>query len=105
MKQLYTLASEHQWNLAYNSSEPIRAVSGSVLAGHIVQELNTTLHSPLSKSSTRRLSVQFGAYGSFMSFFGLSQAATASSDFYGIVNYASRLPRWHRMRRTTRLCF
>lgn len=89
LNQLHTLASEHEWGLAYNSSEPIRAVSGSVLAGHIVQELNTTLYSPLSKSSARRLSVQFGAYGTFMSFFGLSQATAASPDFYGIVNYAS----------------
>lgn len=89
LNQLYALASEHEWGLAYNSSEPIRAVSGSILAGHIVQELNATLQSPLSKSSARRLSVQFGAYGTFMSFFGLSQAAASSPDFYGIVNYAS----------------
>ncbi|KAK3318022.1 phosphoglycerate mutase-like protein [Apodospora peruviana] len=84
-QRLLTLASEHEWGLAFNSSEPIRAASGSVLAGHIVQALSTALTTPTSQ----KLTVQFGAYGTFMSFFGLSQAPAASADFYGIVDYAS----------------
>ncbi|KAM7207152.1 Histidine phosphatase superfamily [Naviculisporaceae sp. PSN 640] len=87
--QLYTLASAHEWGLAYNSSERIRAVAGSILAGQIVQKLNATLQTPLSNTSTNRLTIQFGPYATFMSFFGLSQAPRASTSFYGIVDYAS----------------
>ncbi|KAK4215310.1 histidine phosphatase superfamily [Rhypophila decipiens] len=87
--QLYTLASAHEWGLAFNSSEPVRAMVGSILAGQIVQGLNATLRAPLKTNSTNRLTIQFGAYASFMSFFGLSQATAASEDFYGIVDYDS----------------
>ncbi|KAM7189533.1 putative histidine acid phosphatase protein [Rhypophila sp. PSN 637] len=87
--QLYTLASAHEWGLAFNSSEPVRSMAGSILAGQIVQGLNATLHAPLNKNSTNLLTIQFGAYASFMSFFGLSQATAASEDFYGIVDYDS----------------
>lgn len=65
-------------------------MAGAVLAGEIVQELNATLHTSLATTfPASRLTIQFGPYATFMSFFGLSQAIAASPDFYGIVDYAS----------------
>ncbi|KAH8882593.1 histidine acid phosphatase [Thozetella sp. PMI_491] len=87
--QLRTRADQHEWNLAYNASEPVRAIAGAVLAAQIVQALNTTLTAPVTKASAPKLTIQFGAYAAFMSFFGLSQANAASPNFYGVVDYAS----------------
>ncbi|CAK7264420.1 hypothetical protein SEPCBS57363_001060 [Sporothrix epigloea] len=89
--QVQTRADQHEYGLAYNVSEPVRAIAGSVLAGQILQSLNTTARAaPLSKS-TARLSLQFGAYGTFMSFFGLANMTAVSPDFAGIVDYASSM--------------
>ncbi|RFU79523.1 histidine acid phosphatase [Trichoderma arundinaceum] len=87
LANLYDLASTHEWNLAYNSSEPVRAIAGSVLAGQIL----TALQSIVDGKSTPRFNIQFGAYGAFMAFFGLAQLPAASKDFYGICNYASSM--------------
>lgn len=85
--ELRTLADNHEWNLAYNSSDPIRAVAGATLAAQIVQQLNSTL---TGKGSTP-VGIQFGAYASFMSFFGLAQLDKVSPDFTGVVDYASSI--------------
>lgn len=85
--QLRTLADDHEYNLAYNSSEPIRAIAGSTLAAQIVQQLNTTI---IGKSK-QQVGIQFGAYASFLSFFGLAQLPKASVNFTGIVDYASSM--------------
>lgn len=87
LHQLQTRADQHEYNLAYNSSDPVRAIAGSTLAAQIVQQLNSTITSK-SKSS---LGVQFGAYNSFLSFFGLAQLPSLSTDFTGIVDYASAM--------------
>ncbi|KPM41594.1 hypothetical protein AK830_g4989 [Neonectria ditissima] len=86
--ELYSLASTHEWNLAYNSSEPVRAIAGSVLAGQILEALT-----PLAerKSGNPTFNVQFGAYGTFMAFFGLAHLYKADSDFMGICDYASSM--------------
>ncbi|KAI1492675.1 histidine acid phosphatase-like protein [Biscogniauxia mediterranea] len=85
--QLKVLANIHEWNLAYNASEKIRAVAGSTLAAQVVQQLNSTL----TGKSKQPLGIQFGAYGSFMSFFGLAQLPAVSADFTGVVDYASTM--------------
>ena len=85
--QLRTLADSHEFNLAYNSSEPVRAIAGATLAAQIVQGLNTTI---VGNGSTK-LTIQFGAYGSFQSFFGLANLTQANEDFYGIPDYASTM--------------
>ncbi|KAI1373652.1 phosphoglycerate mutase-like protein [Hypoxylon crocopeplum] len=87
LKELRLLADTHEWNLAYNASDPIRAVAGATLAAQIVQQLNTTL---TGKGKTP-IGIQFGAYASFMSFFGLAQLQTVSADFTGVVDYASSI--------------
>ncbi|PTB81327.1 phosphoglycerate mutase-like protein, partial [Trichoderma longibrachiatum ATCC 18648] len=89
LSTLYDLASTHEWNLAYNASEPARAIAGSVLAGQILTALQSIAES--SKPSSPRINVQFGAYGAFMAFFGLAQLPAASNDFYGICDYASSM--------------
>lgn len=57
------------------------------MASHIV----TTLKDFISSSSSQKLNIQFGPYGTFASFFGLSQLPAASSDFTSIVDYASSM--------------
>lgn len=89
--QLQTLADTHEWGLAYNESEPVRAIAGAVLAAQILDALNTTMTSSLQKTSFQKLGVQFGAYATFMAFFGLANLPAASEDFKGIVDYASSM--------------
>jgi hypothetical protein len=85
--QLRTLADNHEFNLAYNSSEPIRAIAGATLAAQILQQLNSTI----TGKSKQQVGVQFGAYGSFFSFFGLAQLPAVSENFTGMVDYASSM--------------
>ncbi|PFH56854.1 hypothetical protein XA68_15849 [Ophiocordyceps unilateralis] len=86
--RLFHLASAHEWNLAYNTSEPIRAIAGAVLAGQMLDSLRAIVD---GKPAAPRLNAQFGAYGTFMAFFGLARMPAASADFYGICNYASSM--------------
>ncbi len=90
IKQLYTLANTHEWSLAYNASEPIRAIGGSTLGAQVVQFLNATIEDAGSLTGSK-FAVQFGAYGSFSSFFGLSKLIDVDVDFYGITDYASSM--------------
>lgn len=83
--QLLQLASNQQYNLAFNQSDPVRAIDGAVLAGAILSQLNETIAS----NGKSKLGVQFGSYGTFMSFFGLMQLPAASVDFTDICDYAS----------------
>ncbi|KAG4432399.1 hypothetical protein IFR05_012109 [Cadophora sp. M221] len=85
--QLRTLADDHEFNLAYNASESIRAIAGSTLAAQIVQQLNNTI---VGKSKVP-VGIQFGAYASFLSFFGLTQLPAVSENFTAVVDYASSM--------------
>ncbi|RMZ77229.1 hypothetical protein DV738_g4537, partial [Chaetothyriales sp. CBS 135597] len=85
--ELKVLAAEHEWNLAYNESEPIRAVSGSTLAADGLDALNATINS----KGKNKVNVQFGAYATMLSYFGLANLTAASPDFYGLPGYASSL--------------
>ncbi|KAK3956572.1 histidine phosphatase superfamily [Pseudoneurospora amorphoporcata] len=87
LQTLSDLANIHEFSLAYNASSPIRAVAGSVLASHIV----STLNSSVSAASKQKLNIQFGPYGTFASFFGLTQLPAVSNDFTSIVDYASSM--------------
>lgn len=88
LERLYNLASIHEWNLAYNSSEPVRAIAGSVLGSQIIEALEAVVE---DKSSATPLNIQFGAYGTFMAWFGLAQLPKASPDFQNVVDYASSM--------------
>ena len=85
--QLRTLADQHEFGLAYNESEPIRAVTGSIIAAQVVDALNGTI----AGKGKNKLNIQFGAYGGMMSYFGLANLTSANSDFYGVPDYASTL--------------
>lgn len=88
---LRTLADTHEFNLAYNSSESIRAIAGSTLAAQILQSLNSTI---ASQGKTNKMTIEFGAYASFLSFFGLANLTTVpgtQDSFYGIPDYASTM--------------
>ena len=85
--QIRALADTHEFNLAYNASDPIRAITGATLAAQILQALNNTV----TTGGKAPLNIQFGAYGGFQSFFGLANLTSANSDFYGIPDYASTM--------------
>ncbi|KAF4302653.1 Histidine phosphatase superfamily clade-2 [Botryosphaeria dothidea] len=85
--QLRTLADQHEWGLAYNASDDMRAVAGMQLAGEILQYLNSTINGKGSK----KFGIQFGAYATFFSFFGLADLPAANPDFRGVTDYASSM--------------
>lgn len=85
--QLLQLANNQQYNLAFNQSEPVRAIDGAVLAGEILSSLNDTI----ATNGKSKLGVSFGSYGTFFSFFGLVQLPAASVDFTGVPDYASSM--------------
>jgi hypothetical protein len=60
--ELFYLANEHEWGLAYNESEPIRAVTGSIIAAEIVEALNMTI----TGKGRSKLNIQFGAYAGML---------------------------------------
>jgi hypothetical protein len=85
--QLRTLADNHEFNLAYNASDPIRAVTGSIIAAQVLTALNSTITSKKSPL----LNIQFGAYAGMLSYFGLADLISISPDFFGVPDYASSL--------------
>lgn len=87
LRELKVLANEHEWGLAYNSSDEVRAIAGATLAGQILDALNATV----AGKGTKPLNIQFGAYAVFLSFFGLAKLPAVSDDFTGVVNYASSM--------------
>jgi len=88
LRRLNMLADVHEWNLAFNSSDTIRAVAGATLAGQIMSALNATI---TGKGKVPLMNIQFGAYGAFSSFFGLAQLPAVSDDFMDVVDYASSM--------------
>lgn len=89
--QTRTLADAHEWGLAYNASDDMRAVSGMQLAGEVLKFLNSTVQSGSSGSSSNKFGIQFGAYATSLSFFGLADLPKANSDFMGVPDYASSM--------------
>lgn len=89
--QLRTLADIHEFGLSYNNSEPVRAIAGATLAAEVVQGLNATVTS-MGKT---KMTVQFGAYNNFQSFFGLTNLTSlpgqTGENFYGVPDYASTM--------------
>lgn len=87
VQELLVLANEHEFNLAYNSSDPIRAVAGMTLAGEVLAALNKTITS----GGKSKLNIQFGAYSPFLSYFGLTGLSAVNPNFTGIPDYASSM--------------
>jgi hypothetical protein len=87
MKDLFILANTHEYNLAYASKDTIRAVAGMTLAGQVVSALNKTITS----GGKSKLNIQFGAYSTFLSYFGLAGLAAEYANFTGMPDYASSM--------------
>lgn len=65
----------------------MRAVAGMQLAGEVLKYMNDVIAS----KGASKFGIQFGAYATFMSFFGLADLPAANADFKGIVDYASSM--------------
>jgi hypothetical protein len=87
IEQLRTLADAHEWGLAYNASDNMRAVAGMQLAGEVLSYMNSII----SSAGAKKFGVQFGAYATFLSFFGLVDLPKVNTDFMGVVDYASSM--------------
>ncbi|KAL4929801.1 histidine phosphatase superfamily [Aspergillus undulatus] len=87
LHQAFLLANIEQYNLAYNTTDSIRAVAGSTLAAEMLMGLNETVTS----AGGVKLHIEFGSYGTFLSYFGLAQLPAANPDFMGIPDYASSM--------------
>lgn len=85
--QARQLADLHEWNLSYNASDSIRAISGATLAADVVSNLNKTI----TGAGKSKFILQFGPYATFQSFFGLAQLPATGADFYGIPDYTSSM--------------
>jgi len=53
--------------------------------------LNSTITSGRSGFSSNKFGIQFGAYATFLSFFGLAGLHKANPDFMGVPGYASSM--------------
>jgi len=89
--QVRTLADAHEYGLAYNASDNMRAISGMQLAGEIMAYLNKTIKAGQTGASANKFGIQFGAYATFLSFFGLADLPHADANFYGVPDYASSM--------------
>ncbi|EMD92067.1 hypothetical protein COCC4DRAFT_201376 [Bipolaris maydis ATCC 48331] len=87
LHQLTALANAHEWGLAYNASDNMRAVAGMQLAGEILSYMTNVINT----TGSSKLGIQFGAYATFLSFFGLADLPSVNDDFTGIVDYASSM--------------
>jgi hypothetical protein len=65
----------------------MRAVGGMQLAGEVLAYMNASITS----NGAKKLGVQFGAYATFLSFFGLVDLPHVSENFTGVVDYASSM--------------
>jgi hypothetical protein len=65
----------------------MRAVAGMQLAGEILSYMNSII----SGSGSQKLGIQFGAYATFLSFFGLADLPRVNTNFTGMVDYASSM--------------
>jgi hypothetical protein len=85
--ELQDLANEHEYGLAYNASDNLRAMQGMQLAGEIM----TFFNSSIASNGSDKIAIQFGAYNSFLSFFGLANLPSTNVNFTGIPDYASSM--------------
>ena len=89
--ELRTLADAHEWGLAYNATDNTCAIQGMQLAGEILKYMNSTITSGQQGSSANKFGIQFGAYATFLSFFGLAGLNKAEANFMGVPDYSSSM--------------
>ena len=86
---LRTLADTHEFSLAYNATDPIRAIAGATLAAQTLSALNKTITT--NGTGAPLITIQFGAYAQFQSFFGLANLTSLGDDWIGIPDYSSTM--------------
>jgi prostatic acid phosphatase len=86
--QLRTLADMYSFDLNYNVSSPATSIGGQAIAGIVLNALNTTVRTPSTKT---KLTYYAGAYSPMLAFWGITNLTAASSDFYGLPDYASTM--------------
>lgn len=85
--QLRALADSAEFDSNYNASQPDRSIGAKTLNTAILSHLNETV---TSKGDVK-FSLLAGSYDTMLAFFGLNELTAASSDFYGLPDYASTM--------------
>ncbi|KAF2262502.1 phosphoglycerate mutase-like protein [Lojkania enalia] len=85
--QLRTLADSAEFALNYNSSDSARSIGGQTFAGAVLNQMSQML----ATNGNLKFSLLAGSYDTFLAFFGLANLTSASSDFYGLPDYASTM--------------
>ncbi|CUS13628.1 unnamed protein product [Tuber aestivum] len=92
LDRLRYLADSTEWAMNANITTPTMpnpiSISGSTLARAILTQLNPPA---TTTNSTVKLSVLFGSYDTFLSFFALTSLPSTSPSFYGLPVYASTI--------------
>ncbi|PNS18383.1 Lysosomal acid phosphatase [Sphaceloma murrayae] len=88
LDQARYLANEWEWNMNYNTTQPSRSVGGSALAGGILAQMDAAVK---TKAVKQKFNLMAGSYDTFLAFFGLANLTSASTDFYGLPNYAATM--------------
>ena len=89
LKQLRILADSREWalngNITSGTPNPI-SVGGSTLANQLLGEVTTGTTLP-----PKKMSVFFGSYDTFLSFFALTSLPSVSGNFRGLPEYGSTI--------------
>ncbi len=85
--QLRALADSAEFDSNYNASQPDRSIGAKTLNTAILTHLNETVTS----GGDVKFSLLAGSYDTMLAFFGLNELTAASSDFYGLPDYASTM--------------
>ena len=101
MHQLRALASEREWTMVHNFSDPIRAIEGSKMAATIFDSFLTifdteprvyeTKKAPPLRYPIPKLSVHFGNPSTLMAFFLGTDLHFQSPDWSGLPDFASSM--------------
>jgi hypothetical protein len=89
LKKLRTLADSREWALNGNITSPTPnpiSIGGSTLATRLLSELLMG-----TKLPPRKMSVFFGSYDTFLSFFALTSLPSISGNFRGLPDYGSTM--------------
>src|SRR5271169_102995 len=86
--RLRTLSDEQELALVYNPSSPNTSIGGKTLSAAILSQLNKTV---TGTDVNLKVTYFVAPYSVFQAFFGLYGLLQASSDFYGLPDYASTM--------------
>ncbi|KAL3485037.1 histidine phosphatase superfamily [Aspergillus germanicus] len=85
--QLRTLADSHELGMNFDASQPDMAIGARTLSQAILSHLNGTVTS----QGKTKFSLLAGSYDTMMAFAGLLNLTVASTDFFGLPEYASTM--------------